>query len=90
MLQKFLGPAIFSNGVPASLLSWVVRVLRGSSVVTDLQTKAAKYEAKATQCEDWARQAADGPQRTFFEVLAGYYGKLATDFRQVIEKRTVA
>jgi hypothetical protein len=59
-------------------------------MATDLQTKAAKYEAKASQCEDWARQAADGPQRTFFEVLAGYYGKLATDFRQVIEKRTVA
>ncbi len=56
----------------------------------DLQTKAAKYESKATQCEEWARQAADGPQRNFFEVLARYYGELATDFRQVIEKRKTA
>lgn len=59
-------------------------------MVTDLQTKAAKYEAKASQCEEWARQAADGPQRNFFEGLAHYYSKLATDFRQVIEKRKVA
>lgn len=57
---------------------------------TDLQTKAEKYQAKATQCEEWARQAAEGPQRTFFEVLANYYGELATNFRQVIEKRKVA
>lgn len=59
-------------------------------MATDLQTKAEKYEAKATRCEDWARQASDGPQRSFFEVLARYYGQLATDFRHVIEKRTVA
>jgi len=57
---------------------------------TDLQTKAEKYETKAAQCEEWARQATDGPQRNFFEVLAHYYSELATDFRQVIEKRKVA
>ena len=60
------------------------------AVVTDLQTKAEKYEIKAAQCDEWARQATDGPQRNFFEVLARYYGELAADFRQVIEKRKVA
>lgn len=57
---------------------------------TDLQTKVEKYETKAAQCEEWARQATEGPQRSFFEVLANYYGELAANFRQVIEKRNVA
>jgi hypothetical protein len=57
---------------------------------SDLQTKVARYEAKAAQCKDMAEQAADGPQKAFFEVLAGYYGELATDFRQVMAKRNVA
>ncbi len=56
----------------------------------DLQSKAEKYENKLIQCEEWARQAPEGPQRAFFEVLAGYYRELATDFRQILAKRTAA
>ena len=56
-------------------------------MVADLQTKVEKYEAKAAQCEERVRQVTDGPQREFYEVLAHYYGKLATDFRQILEKR---
>jgi hypothetical protein len=59
-------------------------------MVTELQTKVEQYETKANQCEERARQATDGPQRAFYEVLARYYGRLATDFRQVIEKRKAA
>jgi hypothetical protein len=59
-------------------------------MLTDLQTKVEKYETKAAQCEEWVRQATDGPQRAFYEVLAHYYGELATNFRQVIEKRKAA
>ena len=59
-------------------------------VVSDLQSKAVKYETKLAQCEEWARQAPAGPQRAFFEVLAGYYRELATDFRQVLAKRIAA
>jgi hypothetical protein len=32
-------------------------------------------------------KATVGPQRAFYEGLAHYYGELATNFRQVIEKR---
>ena len=59
-------------------------------MMTDLQTKVEKYETKAAQCEERARQATDGPQRAFYEVLARYYGELATDFRKIIEKRKIA
>jgi hypothetical protein len=59
-------------------------------MVTDLQTKVEKYEAKAAQCGESARQATDEPQRAFYQVLANYYGTLATDFRQIIEKRKAA
>jgi hypothetical protein len=59
-------------------------------MLTDLQTKVEKYETKAAQCEQWIRQATDGSQRAFYEVLANYYGELATNFRQVIEKRKTA
>ena len=59
-------------------------------MVTDLQTKVEKYEIKAAQCEERARQSTDGPQRAFYEVLAHYYDELATNFRQVIEKRKAA
>jgi hypothetical protein len=59
-------------------------------VVTDLQTKVEKYESRASRCEEQARAATDKAQRTFYEVLAGYYSSLATDFRKIIEKRTVA
>jgi len=59
-------------------------------MMTDLQTKAEKYETKAAQCEEWALKAPAGPQRDLYEVLAHYYRELATDFRQVIEKRKAA
>ena len=59
-------------------------------MVTDLQTKVQRYETKAAQCEEQARQATDGPERAFYEVLARYYAELATDFRKVIEKRKIA
>jgi hypothetical protein len=54
---------------------------------TDLRAKIEKYAAKATQCEEWARQAPDGAQRGFYMGLAEYYGQLASDFRQVLAKR---
>jgi hypothetical protein len=59
-------------------------------MVTDLQTKAEKYEIKAAQCEQWARKVTHGPERAFYEVLANYYGELAADFRQIIAKRKAA
>jgi hypothetical protein len=59
-------------------------------MVTDLQTKVEQYETKAARCEERAREATEGPQRAFYEVLAHYYGELVTDFRQVIEKRKAA
>ena len=77
----------FRAGAHATVLSRIVRVAWGSAVVTDLQTKVQKYETKAAQCEERVRQATDGPQRAFYEVLAHCYGKLATDFRQIIAKR---
>ena len=58
--------------------------------MTDLQTKAEKYQTKAARCEEWALQAPAGPQRDLYGVLARYYGELATNFRQVIEKRQAA
>jgi hypothetical protein len=58
--------------------------------MTDLQTKAETYETKAAQCEGWALMAPVGAQRDLYEVLAGYYRELATNFRQVIEKRKAA
>jgi hypothetical protein len=57
------------------------------AMVTGLQTKVEKYETRAADYEAQARQMADGPQRAFYEVLAGYYSSLATDFRQIMEKR---
>lgn len=59
-------------------------------MVSDLQTKLEKYEGKAAQYEKAAQQAADGPQRAFYEGLARYCDELATKFRQVIAKRTDA
>jgi hypothetical protein len=61
-----------------------------STIMTDLETKAEKYKTKAAQCEEWALQAPVGAQRDLYEVLARYYGELATNFRQVIEKRKAA
>src|SRR6266700_255152 len=84
-----VGVAFFSAHV--RVLSKVVRVLRGvSTIVTDLETKAEKYKTKAAQCDEWALQAPVGAQRDLCEVLARYYGELATNFRQVIEKRKAA
>jgi hypothetical protein len=62
----------------------------GAMVVSDLETKVEKYENKVAQCKEWARQAADGPQRALYEVLAGYYDELAADFRHVLAKRKAA
>jgi hypothetical protein len=56
-------------------------------VLSDLQIKLEKYEAKAAQCQRLAQEAADGPVRALYEELASYYGELATDFRQVIARR---
>ncbi|SDP42913.1 hypothetical protein [Afipia sp. GAS231] len=57
---------------------------------TELQTKVEKYEARASWCEEQAREARDKAGQSFYEVLAAYYASLATDFRKVIEKRTAA
>ncbi len=81
--------AIFSAQAKV-LLSKVVRVAGVVPMVTDLQTKVEKYETKAARCEESARQATDEPERAFYQELANYYGAVATDFRQVIEKRKAA
>jgi hypothetical protein len=86
-LQNFLGVAIFWNRTRATLPPRLARIARSNAVMTDLQTKVQKYESKAAQYEESARQAPDEPERAFYQVLAGYYSGLATDFRQVIEKR---
>ena len=57
-------------------------------VVAELKTKVEKYETKASRCEQ--RAATDKAAQSFYEVLAGYYGSLATDFRKILEKRLVA
>jgi hypothetical protein len=59
-------------------------------MLIDLLQKAEKYESKVAQCEEWARQAPDGPQKDFYKVLADYYGGLATDFRHVLARRLAA
>jgi hypothetical protein len=58
--------------------------------MTDLRAKAEKYERKAAECQESAQRAADGPQKALYEVLAGYYGGLATDFRHVLAKQAAA
>jgi hypothetical protein len=58
--------------------------------MSDLQAKVEKFETKAARYGESALQAKVGPQRAFYEVLANYYGELATNFRQVIEKRKAA
>ena len=57
---------------------------------TDLQVKVEKYEGKAAKLREAAQQAPNTSQRAMYEVLAGYYVDLATDFRQVVEKRKAA
>ncbi len=58
--------------------------------MTDLRAKAEKYESKATRCRESAQRATHGPQRALYEVLAGYYGGLAMDFRHVLAKQETA
>ena len=57
---------------------------------TDLQAKMEKYEGKAAKYKQSALKAPEGAQRSMYEVLANYYGGLATDFRQAAEKRKVS
>ena len=57
---------------------------------TDFQAKLEKCESKAAKYREAALKATEGAQRSMYEVLAGYYGGLATDFRQVVEKRKTA
>ena len=59
-------------------------------MMADLQTKAEKYRTKAAKCEETAQRAKVGPHRALYEELAHYYGELATNFQQVIEKRKAA
>lgn len=56
----------------------------------DLRAKVEKYEKKAAQYEKSAQEAKDEPGRAFYKGLARYYDELATDFRQVLAKRTAA
>lgn len=58
--------------------------------MTELRAKAEKYESKAAKCKESAQRATDGPQKAFYEVLADYYGGLATDFRHVLAKQIPA
>jgi hypothetical protein len=59
-------------------------------VPNDLQTKLEKYERKAAHYQKAAQQAAEGPQRAFYQGLALYCDELATKFREVIAKRSGA
>jgi hypothetical protein len=55
-----------------------------------LETKVEKYVSKAAKYREAAQQAANPSQKGMYEVLAGYYDGLATDFRQVADKRKTA
>ena len=88
-LRNLLTADIFSTF--AGLPSGVVRAWRGvmamTMLVADLQSKVEKYESRASRCQE---EATDKAQQSFYEVLAGYYSSLATDFRKIMEKRSVA
>jgi len=56
----------------------------------DFQAKIEKCEAKAAKYREAGQKVAEGAQRSMYEVLAGYYGNLAADYRQVVEKRGAA
>ena len=88
-LRNLLSSAIFSTfaGLASYACAW-----RGvlTMVVAELKTKVEKYETKASRCEQQARAATDKAAKGFYEVLASYYGSLATDFRKILEKRLVA
>jgi hypothetical protein len=87
LLQNLLGSVTFSRRLPVTL-TLKVTVWAEYLDMTDLHAKAEKYERKAAKCQESAQRAADGPQKVFFEVLAGYYDGLATDFREVLAKQT--
>jgi hypothetical protein len=59
-------------------------------VEAELKTTVEKYESRASRFEQQAREATDKAEQAIYEVLAGYYGSLATDFRKILEKRVVA
>lgn len=59
-------------------------------MLSDLKAKLEKYERKAAQYKETAEQATGGPQRAFYQELAGYCDELATKVREVIAKRTDA
>lgn len=72
--------------IPARVrIEWEV-----APVLSDLQTKLEKYELKAAQYEQAAQKAIKGPDRALYQGLARYCDDLATNFRQVIAKRTGA
>ena len=54
----------------------------------DLQSKLEKYERKAAQYQKAAQQAASNANREFYKGLASYCDDLASQFRQVIAKRS--
>ena len=56
----------------------------------DLQSKLEKYEQKAARYEKAAQQAASNANREFYRGLASYCDDLASQFRQVIAKRSDA
>jgi hypothetical protein len=88
-LLNFLGLAMFSQNDSREDTSKVVPVAWRRGMETNLKAKAEKYETKAAQCEEWAREATEGPERSLYGELADYYGKLATDFRRVIARRSL-
>ena len=57
-------------------------------MLDDLKAKLEKYERKAAQYEEAARQAGEGPRRAFYQGLARYCDDLAAKFREVIAKRS--
>ena len=59
-------------------------------VTANLHTKARNTKRERPAARSRRRRQPEKAQQTFYEVLAGYYSGLATDFRKVIEKRTVA
>lgn len=56
----------------------------------DFESKLEKYQARATKCEEQAREATDATRQDFYEVLARYFRNLANDFKEIIEKRKTA
>ena len=76
--------------MPATILARVCVEWEVAPVLSDLQTKLENYERKAAKYEQAAQQAIKVPDRAFYQGLARYCDDLATNFRQVIAKRTDA